>query len=647
MPFFTRSGGDSIGYGALGASGARGDAEVVGHVPDAASASASSIGRAPETLGSSFAARFGRIILRDGVAALPSALFHFGGKLDLYAQHVWFISYILSHKWDEDLPYPSLGNMSNCSGVSKRQLQRYRDDLQNMGYLLVYPRRSQGRGQETNAYDFAPLFEQLEYLISDVRKGRAEGGQTNNYGQGSPGRPEVESGGNTEGSEDGSGGGWGNPVIGGSAASYREQRLDPEVGAEWERAERDPSFAARYGRVISRYGIAAVPRAIFTLGRSLRLTPQQTWFASYIFSYQWDTALPYPSITRMSANSGYTRAALQNIKSSLVSLGYLRVVQRNKADGTQDSNAYDFSALLDRISILLKPAAAVPPSVTSGESEGTSAAPATGQAPERRKSRRGASAVSKRADRLVYEGSTIVDAVDRAEARFTAGVPSTAPCDIEYAEGGDTEYAPGGDAQYADPDDIQYAEDAKCASRPPVTAGRQAPVTHTLHKVESIIEEVEKDDSSQISEILQNKEDPKQTGLPSIHALPVERSQSARRKASSIDARKRSDLSDPAAPDGLADPAGLSTSPSRYSAYIVQVASDFSYELGDGVHVLENASHAQRLWRGSGLGEEEFVRQMYEAKSRTRTAQGKHGAVGVANKMAYFFTCLKDILARL
>ena len=105
---------------------------------------------------------------------------------------------------------------------------------------------------------------------------------------------------------------------------------------------------------------------------------------------------------------------------------------------------------------------------------------------------------------------------------------------------------------------------------------------------------------------------------------------------------------------GIADIAGTQ-SPSRdtvayrnniaYSTYIVQVASDFSYELGDGSHVLENASQTQRLWRASGLDEQGFVSLMYEAKSRTRTGQGTHGAAGLSNKMAYFFACLKSLLA--
>ena len=231
--------------------------------------------------GNSFAARFGRVILQHGIAALPSALYHFGGKLDLYAQHVWFISYILSHKWDEDLPYPSLGVMSRASGMSKRQLQRYSDELQGMGYLLVLPRRSQERGQESNYYDFAALFERLEECIAENAKSRALKGryQPDKLPLRSLPRPDLP---HRNGHENG---------------------IEREHGIEdIERAQHDPSFVARYGRVLARYGVAAVPRALFTCSKELGMTPQQVWFVAYIFSYQWDTSLPYPSIVRMSGS---------------------------------------------------------------------------------------------------------------------------------------------------------------------------------------------------------------------------------------------------------------------------------------------------------------------------------------------------------
>ncbi|HET6313769.1 MAG TPA: hypothetical protein VFH60_08040, partial [Chloroflexia bacterium] len=177
--------------------------------------------------GGSFAARFGRLILQHGIAAIPSALYHYQGEMQLSAQQVWLVSYILSHKWDEDLPYPSLKKMARCTTLSLSQLQRIKNSLCDMGYLKVYPRFDEKQGQNTNAYDFSGLFDRLEELIT----GDA-------------------------------------PV----ANEIRAESEGPDLG---ELNEVDPSFVARYGRVITRRGVAAVPRAVFTRQAALGLTPQQ------------------------------------------------------------------------------------------------------------------------------------------------------------------------------------------------------------------------------------------------------------------------------------------------------------------------------------------------------------------------------------
>ena len=92
------------------------------------------------------------------------------------------------------------------------------------------------------------------------------------------------------------------------------------------------------------------------------------------------------------------------------------------------------------------------------------------------------------------------------------------------------------------------------------------------------------------------------------------------------------------------DEIGVGNDPA-YSPFISRVATDFSYELGDAEHVLENASQALRLWRSSGLLAEAFVDLMYRAKRATRDGQGKHGALGLSNKMAYFFACLRRLVS--
>lgn len=81
-----------------------------------------------------------------------------------------------------------------------------------------------------------------------------------------------------------------------------------------------------------------------------------------------------------------------------------------------------------------------------------------------------------------------------------------------------------------------------------------------------------------------------------------------------------------------------------YSPYIAAVLTDFSDELGDSAHTVANVTQALRLWGQSKVGEADFVEMLYEAKRRTRLYQGKQGAKGINNKIAYFFTVLRDLV---
>ncbi|MBF6615050.1 MAG: hypothetical protein IVW55_18260, partial [Chloroflexi bacterium] len=263
-------------------------------------------GQLQERAGTSFAARFGRVILSHGIAALPSALYHYQGRLKLSAQQVWFVSYILSHKWDEDLPYPSLKKMERCTGISERHLRRMKSGLCQKGLLEVYARYGERERRDTDAYDFSGLFARLEKVLA------AEPPPTNAI------------------------------------------RVEGPAPDQTELGQLDSSFVARYGRVIARHGVTAVPRAIFTHQSILALTPQHVWFITYIFSFQWDTSLPYPSIRRMATVTGYSSVQLHNIKAELVRAGYLSLVRRRDDLGGQDTNAYDFSGLLEAVRTLLQ-----------------------------------------------------------------------------------------------------------------------------------------------------------------------------------------------------------------------------------------------------------------------------------------------------
>lgn len=114
-----------------------------------------------------FLARFGATILSGGVAAIPMALYHYQAALRLVTQEVWFVGYILAHRWTAALPYPSLRRMSRCSGVITQMLHRYKQSLIHKGYLVIIPRHRASGGRTSNSYDFTNLFQALEQLLLD------------------------------------------------------------------------------------------------------------------------------------------------------------------------------------------------------------------------------------------------------------------------------------------------------------------------------------------------------------------------------------------------------------------------------------------------------------------------------------------------
>lgn len=74
-----------------------------------------------------FIARFGEVILRNGIASIPNAIFSFQKDLGLKVGETWFIAQILRFKWSTELPRPSLRKMAAYTGVSTRTLHNYKN----------------------------------------------------------------------------------------------------------------------------------------------------------------------------------------------------------------------------------------------------------------------------------------------------------------------------------------------------------------------------------------------------------------------------------------------------------------------------------------------------------------------------------------
>lgn len=84
---------------------------------------------------------------------------------------------------------------------------------------------------------------------------------------------------------------------------------------------------------------------------------------------------------------------------------------------------------------------------------------------------------------------------------------------------------------------------------------------------------------------------------------------------------------------------------------LLPFVEDFAREFADQAPLRSSTSRMVNLYRSSGLGEDEFIDRMYQARTRTKeyTASIKAQAVGDGPfkrkpKMAYFFSVLTDLV---
>jgi hypothetical protein len=76
-----------------------------------------------------------------------------------------------------------------------------------------------------------------------------------------------------------------------------------------------------------------------------------------------------------------------------------------------------------------------------------------------------------------------------------------------------------------------------------------------------------------------------------------------------------------------------------------RIVADFSRELGDAAHEEANLTRAVGLWRRSGLPRAAFFDLLYDARRRTRLAQGKQPpGRRIETTAAYFFVVLTQLV---
>jgi hypothetical protein len=95
-------------------------------------------------------------------------------------------------------------------------------------------------------------------------------------------------------------------------------------------------------------------------------------------------------------------------------------------------------------------------------------------------------------------------------------------------------------------------------------------------------------------------------------------------------------------------PDQLPKAKAKSPAFIRNMITDFSRDLGDQDHIFSNISQAAKIYRDSGMSEEAFMQVLYDARVTAKKAtQIKHlNSHGRPNRMPYFFRCLSGALSR-
>lgn len=97
-----------------------------------------------------------------GYLRTPTFLLRHLGDLGISGNANTLAILILSHAHDDDdLPYPSMAYLGQCTGWSVSKVQRVLRELVDAGYLVITS--GQGVGV-SNIYDFEPLFDALQSL---------------------------------------------------------------------------------------------------------------------------------------------------------------------------------------------------------------------------------------------------------------------------------------------------------------------------------------------------------------------------------------------------------------------------------------------------------------------------------------------------
>jgi hypothetical protein len=114
------------------------------------------------------------------------------------------------------------------------------------------------------------------------------------------------------------------------------------------------TLAERYGASVCRDGYTALPNSVLRHYARLGISESELVFLQQLWTYWWNTALPYPSVATIAARMGKSVRQIQHYIARLRHAGWLVIVERRDPQGGQMSNAYDLRPFLAAVARLVE-----------------------------------------------------------------------------------------------------------------------------------------------------------------------------------------------------------------------------------------------------------------------------------------------------
>ncbi len=117
--------------------------------------------------------KWGKKIAERGFTQIPNYLLNINmfvtDEIKISSSETIVLIHLISNWWKkDDLPFPSMKNISERSGISERQVQRALKSLEEKEYISRKKRRI-NKAISSNAYDLSPTIEILNLVANQFK----------------------------------------------------------------------------------------------------------------------------------------------------------------------------------------------------------------------------------------------------------------------------------------------------------------------------------------------------------------------------------------------------------------------------------------------------------------------------------------------